>query len=157
MPDKNSARVIAHKAICEVVLQKHSLSEALFPVNQLDISFAKSLVFGSIRFYHHLNDIITPRLKKPLEKKNLDLHCLLVLGAYQIIYTDISIHAAINETVEVAKIIDKTWATGFINAVLRGIDRDQKVIIESKHFSHPSWLIKKIKKDYPEDLSLIHI
>ena len=104
MPDKNNARVIAHKAICEVVLQKRSLSEALFPVNQLDISFAKSLVFGSIRFYHHLNDIITPRLDKPLEKKNLDLHCLMVLGAYQIIYTDISRHAAINETVEVAKI-----------------------------------------------------
>ena len=72
MPDKNNARVIAHKAICEVVLQKRSLSEALFPVNQLDISFAKSLAFGSIRFYHHLNDIITPRLDKPLEKKNLD-------------------------------------------------------------------------------------
>ena len=151
MLNKDSARVIALKAICLVALEKRSLSESLFPIHGDDLSFAKSLAFGSIRFYHHLNDIITPRLKKPLEKKNLDLHCLLVLGAYQIIYTDISKHAAINETVEVAKIIDKPWATGFINAVLRGIDRDQKVIIESKHFSHPSWLIKKIKKDYPED------
>ena len=157
MPDKNNARVIAHKAICEVVLQKRSLSEALFPVNQLDISFAKSLAFGSIRFYHHLNDIITPRLDKPLEKKNLDLHCLMVLGAYQIIYTDISRHAAINETVEVARIINKKWAKGLINAILRGIDRDQKVILKSSHYSHPSWLVKKIKKDYPENYENIFI
>ena len=120
MLNKDSARVLALKAICLVALEKRSLSESLFPIHGDDLSFAKSLAFGSIRFYHHLNDIITPRLKKPLEKKNLDLHCLLVLGAYQIIYTDISRHAAINETVEVAKIIDKAWATGFINAVSKG-------------------------------------
>ena len=78
-----------------------------------------------------------------------------MLGAYQIIYTDISKHAAINETVEVAKIIDKPWATGFINAVLRGIDREQKVIIESKHFSHPSCLFKNINIDYLEDFDIL--
>ena len=130
MLNKDSARFIALKAIFLVALEKRSLSESLFPTHGDDLSFAKSLAFGSIRFYHHLNDIITPRLKKPLEKKNLDLHCWLVLVAYQIIYTDISNHAAINETVEVAKIIDEPWATGLINAFLRSIDRDQKVIIE---------------------------
>ncbi len=156
MPN-NSARLIAHNAICSIVLEKQSLSESLFPNDEAEISFAKSLVFGSIRFYHHLNDIITPRLKKPLEKKNLDLHCLLVLGAYQIIYTDISRHAAINETVEVAKFIEKPWAKGFINAILRSIDRDQKVINESTHYSHPSWLVKNIKRDYPESYENIFL
>ena len=156
MPN-NSARLIAHNAICSIVLEKQSLSESLFPNDEAEISFAKSLVFGSIRFYHHLNDIITPRLKKPLDKKNLDLHCLLVLGAYQIIYTDISRHASINETVEVAKFIEKPWAKGFINAILRSIDRDQKVINESTHYSHPSWLVKNIKRDYPESYENIFL
>ena len=151
MLNKHSARVLAHKAICLIALEKKSLSEGLFSNAEADLSFAKSLVFGSIRFYHHLNDIITPRLKKPLEKDNLDLHCLLIVGAYQIIYTDISRHAAINETVEVAKIIGKPWAKGFINAILRGIERDQKVILESTHYSHPSWFLKKLKQDYPDN------
>ena len=114
-----------------------------------DRPFAKSLVYGSIRFYHHLNDIITPRIKRPLERKNLDIHSLLVLGAYQLLYTDISSHAAINETVEVAEKIGKTWAKGFVNAILRGIDRDKDSILKIAHHSHPSWLVKKIKKDYP--------
>ncbi len=148
---KNNARLIAHHAICLIALEKQSLSESIFPNDETDLSFAKSLVFGSIRFYHHLNEIITLKLNKPLDKKNLDLHCLLVLGAYQIIYTDISRHAAINETVEVARAIEKPWAIGFINAILRSIERDQKVIHESNHYSHPSWLVKKIKKDYPND------
>ena len=157
MLNKQSARVLAHKAICLIALEKKSLSESLFLNAAADLAFAKSLVFGSIRFYHHLNDIITPRVKKPLDKENLDLHCLLVLGAYQIIYTDISRHAAINETVEVAKIIGKPWAKGFINAILRGIDRDQKVILESTHYSHPSWFLKKLKKDYPDNYQNILI
>jgi len=149
--NKDNSRVIAHKAICLVALEKQALSDTLFPAESSESPFAKSLAYGSIRFYHHLNDVITPRIKKPLEKKNLDIHSLIVLGAYQLLYTDISSHAAINETVEIAEKIGKTWAKGFVNAILRGIDRDQKSILKITHHSHPSWLVKKIKKNYPLD------
>ncbi len=157
MLNNNNARVIAHRAICLIALEKKSLSEAAFPAEANDLSFAKSLTFGSIRFYHHLNDLITPRIKKPLEKKNLDIHCLLILGAYQLIYTDISIHAAIKETVDIAEIIGKNWAKGFVNAILRGIDRDRDVILKSPHHSHPTWMVKKFKKDYPDSYQEIFI
>ena len=112
--------------------------------------FAKSLIFGTLRFYHHLNDIVTPRIHNPLEKKNLDLHCLLLLGAYQLLHSTTPTHAAINETVAVVDNIDKSWAKGFINAILRGIDREREKILASEHFSHPSWLNKKLKQDHPE-------
>lgn len=149
MLNKDSSRVIAHKAICLVALEKKTLSDELFPSESAESSFAKSLTYGSIRFYHHLNDIITPRIKKPLEKKNLDIHSLLILGAYQLLYTDISSHAAINETVEIAEKIGKKWAKGFVNAILRAIHRERDSILKTVHHSHPSWLAKKIKKDYP--------
>jgi len=155
--NKTNARATAHRAICSIVLNKQSLTDGIFPVNSDDLSYAKSLTFGSIRFYHHLNDIITPRLKRPLEKKNLDIHCLLILGAYQLIHSDTPIHAAINETVDVADVIGKPWAKGFINAILREIDRDRENIENTKHDSHPSWLIKKLKKDYPKNFQEILI
>ena len=157
MPNKTNARVIAHHAICSIVINKQSLSNDIFPVDSDDLSYAKSLTFGSIRFYHHLNDIITPYLKRPLEKKNIDIHCLLILGAYQIIHSDTPIHAAINETVGIAEVIGKPWAKGFINAILREIDRDREIIEKTKHFSHPSWLIKKLKQDYPKNFQEILI
>ena len=157
MLNKTNARATAHRAICSIVLNKQSLTDGIFPVNSDDLSYAKSLTFGSIRFYHHLNDIITPRLKRPVEKKNLDIHCLLILGAYQLIHSDTPIHAAINETVDVADVIGKPWAKGFINAILREIDRDRENIENTKHDSHPSWLIKKLKKDYPKNFQEILI
>jgi len=155
--NKTNARATAHRAICSIVLNKQSLTDGIFPVNSDDLSYAKSLTFGSIRFYHHLNDIITPRLKRPVEKKNLDIHCLLILGAYQLIHSDTPIHAAINETVDVADVIGKPWAKGFINAILREIDRDRENIENTKHDSHPSWLIKKLKQDYPKNFQEILI
>ena len=157
MLNNNNSRVIAHKAICLVALEKHTLSESLFPTENSEASFAKSLTYGSLRFYHHLNDVITPRLKKTLDKKNLDIHILMILGAYQLIYTDISTHAAINETVEVAEKIQKQWAKGLINAILRGIDRDRDEILNTTHYSHPSWLVKKIMKEYPDDYHKIFV
>ena len=157
MISNNNARVIAHSAVCLVALEKHTLSESLFPVGSSESSFAKSLTYGSLRFYHHLNEVINSRLKKPLDKKNLDIHILLILGAYQLIYTDVSTHAAINETVEVAETIKKQWAKGLVNAILRGIDRDRDEIINTAHYSHPSWLIKKIMKEYPDHFHEIFI
>jgi len=153
--NKTNARVIAHQAICSIVLKKQSLSDDIFSVESNDLSYAKSLTFGSIRFYHHLNDVITPRLKRPLEKKNLDIHCLLILGAYQLIHSDTPIHAAVNETVGVAEVIGKPWAKGLINAILRDIDRDREIIENTKHDSHPNWLIKKLKEDYSKNFQEI--
>ena len=150
MHSKINPRVIALHAICSVVLNKKSLADVELPLESTDLSFAKSLIFGTIRFYHHLNDIVTPLINKPLEKDNLDLHCLLLLGAYQLLYAGTPTHAAINETVSVAEKIEKKWAKGFINAILREIDRNHKQILTTEHFSHPSWMVKKLKQDYPD-------
>jgi len=146
--NKTNPRAIALQAICSVVLNKRSLSDVEFPLDAPDLPFAKSLIYGTLRFYHHLNDIVTPRIHNPLEKKNLDLHCLLLLGAYQLLHSTTPTHAAINETVAVADIIDKSWAKGFINAILRGVDREREKILASEHFSHPTWLNKKLKQDH---------
>jgi len=147
--------VIAHQAICLIVLKKRPLSEEVFPKDAENLPFAKSLTFGSIRFYHHLNELIITQLNKPIEKKNLDIHCLLILGAYQLVYANTPSHAAINETVSVADIIGKSWAKGLINAVLRKINSEKISAQDSANLSHPSWLIKKLKQDYPKHYNKI--
>ena len=144
--------MIAHQAICLIVLKKRPLSEEVFPENAENLPFAKSLTFGSIRFYHHLNELITAQLNKPIEKKNLDIHCLLILGAYQLVYANTPSHAAINETVSVAELLGKSWAKGLINAVLRKINNEKISVQDSPNLSHPSWLIKKLKQDHPKTI-----
>jgi len=146
----NNPRVIALEAICSVVIQKESLSNYNFSGSPSDLSLAKSLSYSTIRFYHQLNDIVSPLLKKPLDKKHIDIHCLILLGANQILFSNIPSHAAIFETVDIVNILDKSWAKGLVNALLREIDRNKDALLSSAHYSHPTWLIKKIKRYYPQ-------
>ena len=151
--NKPNTRAVALDAICSVVLDKRSLSSFVYP--DQDDALAKSLVFGTIRFYHQLNDIVTDLLNHSLEKEDLDIHCLMLLGAYQILYSKVAIHASIFETVDTLNFLDKTWAKGLVNAILRQIDRDKDSLLAQTHYSHPTWLVKKIKQNYPDDFEQI--
>ncbi len=151
--ENSNVRLVALDAICWVVLEKKSLSAFVYP--DQNSSLTKSLVFGTIRFYHQLNDIVTDLLKHSLKKEDLDIHCLILLGAYQILHSNIAAHASIFETVDVANTIDKPWAKGLVNAILRQIDRDKGKLLSEKHASHPTWLVKKIKQYYPQDFEQI--
>mgnify|MGYP000306528853 CR=1 FL=1 len=153
MENSNNVRLVALDAICWVVLEKKSLSAFVYP--DQNSSLTKSLVFGTIRFYHQLNDIVTDLLKHSLKKEDLDIHCLILLGAYQILHSNIAAHASIFETVDVTNTIDKPWAKGLVNAILRQIDRDKGKLLSEKHASHPTWLVKKIKQYYPQDFEQI--
>lgn len=151
--ETNHARSVALEVICSVVLDKRSLSSVVYHEN--DSALTKSLVFGTIRFYHQLNDIVTGLLNHSLEKEDLDIHCLMLLGAYQILYSKVAIHASIYETVNVLNALDKAWAKGLVNAILRQIDRDQEQLKKQVHYSHPTWLVKKIKQSYPDNFEQI--
>ncbi len=152
----NNARAIALEAICSVVLNKQSLSDFYFPENK-DLSLTKSLVFGTIRFYHQLNDIVSKLLNHPIKKQDLDIHCLMLLGAYQLLYSNVATHAAIFETVNVLDEIEKPWAKSLVNAILRQIDRQRDNLKKQVHYSHPSWLVKKIKNNYPDNFEQIFV
>lgn len=151
--ESNNTRLVALEAICWVVLEKKSLSAFSYP--DQNNSLTKSLVFGTIRFYHQLNDIVTHLLKHSLKKEDLDIHCLMLLGAYQLLHSNVATHASIFETVNVVNTLNKPWAKSLVNAILRQIDRNKDALLSQTHYSHPSWLVKKIKKYYPDNFEQI--
>ena len=150
---KDNDRFIALQAICWVVLEKKSLSSFAYPKEVSPLT--KSLVFGTLRFYHQLNDIVSKRLKHSLNKQDLNIHCLMLLGAYQLLHSNVASHASIFETVNIANTLNKPWAKPLINAILRAIDREKDTLKQQTHYSHPSWLLKKIKHTYPNDFEQI--
>ncbi|WP_428085920.1 16S rRNA (cytosine(967)-C(5))-methyltransferase RsmB [Candidatus Thioglobus sp.] len=151
--ENNNSRLVALEAICSVVLDKKSLSAFVYP--EQESGFSKSLVFGTIRFYHQLNDIVTDLLNHSLKKEDLDIHCLMLLGAYQLLYSKIAPHACIFETVDIVNSLDKSWAKGLVNAILRQIDRDKNKLLNQVHYSHPTWLVKKIKQNHADNFEQI--
>ena len=121
----------------------------------VDRRLCQELVYGTVRWRATLDWLIekkTPgRSQKPL------LQNLLRLGLYQIFWLErIPPHAAVNETVELARQDGGRQQAGFVNALLRGYLREfeptQRLLEELKHsqphlgFSHPEWLVARWTK-----------
>ena len=118
----------------------------------LDTPFGSQLIYGTVRHYYSLGTIIEQLIEKPLKSKDRDLFHLLLVGAYQLLHMKLPAYASINETVSACSLLGKNWAKGFINAVLRKVDRQKKEVGDSNLLkqNHPAWFVDKLKKQYPE-------
>jgi len=98
----------------EAVLRKRDVSPQ-------DRRLATELVFGVIRRQATLDALIAPHVSRPRRDVEPALWMLVRLGAYQLTFlAGMADHAAVNETVELAKRSNKRWG-GFVNAVLRKV------------------------------------
>ena len=117
-----------------------------------DRHLCQELAYGIVRWQATLDWLIArktdARTQKPV------LQNLLRLGLYQIFWLDrIPNHAAVHETVELARQSGFHSQTGFINAVLRGYLREfdvtKRLLAELKTqqphlgYSHPEWLVAR--------------
>lgn len=136
-----------------------SLSERLPPARErsCDPPLLQELVYGVCRYYNTLSWLVNRRLQKPLAAKDRDIELLLLVGVFQLLHTRIPDHAAIGETVAAARALGKDWATGFLNAVLRRIQREQDGIAaeiasasDPARLSHPQWFVDMLRTDWPQ-------
>jgi 16S rRNA (cytosine967-C5)-methyltransferase len=162
---QHSARQVAIQVVANILLQQGSLSTQLarhqHDVASEHIPLLKELCFGVCRQYPLLNSIALHLLNHPFEEKDMDLYAALLIGLYQLGYMNTPDHAAVNETVEACRILNKDWATKLINAVLRRYQREADDIIEeleampSVEYNQPKWLVKRFKKHWPEQFEQI--
>ena len=83
---------------------------------------ATELVYGVVRRQATLAACLRPHLNKTWSELEVGLRWLLLLGAYQLLFCDgIPDHAAVHETVELAKLCGHPRWTGFANALLRAL------------------------------------
>jgi 16S rRNA (cytosine967-C5)-methyltransferase len=134
------------------------LLESAFAQTRLstaDRGLCQEIVYGVVRWQATLDWLIA-RKTDGREQKSA-LQNLLRLGLYQIFWLDrIPDHAAVHETVELAKQNGLGTQAGFVNAVLRGYLREQdetkKLLAELKTtqpalgWSHPEWLVSRWQK-----------
>lgn len=83
-------------------------------------------VYGLARYANELEGVVNQLIQKPLKRKDQDIYWLILLGVFQLKYTSVAAHAAVNETVKVLKYLKKPWAKGLVNAVLRNYQRSSE-------------------------------
>jgi len=86
---------------------------------------AAELAYGSCRVLISLDHIISRHSARPIRKLDAVVRQILRVGLYQLLYLSRTPHfAAVHEAVQQAKACGRKGADGFINAVLRSIQRD---------------------------------
>ena len=105
-------------------------------------ALAKRLVFGTVQRRGTLDWIIDVHVPRRLEPQ---VRAALQLGLYQLLYTDVAPHAAVAESVELAK---PSPGAKLVNAVLRKVQRegvdlpdDDTPAGAAVRHSHPEWLV----------------
>jgi 16S rRNA (cytosine967-C5)-methyltransferase len=122
-----------------------------------DRGLVQELVYGIVRSRAALDWLIDRKTDGRPQKS--DLRQLLRLGLYQLFWLDrIPDHAAVHETVELAREFGYGPQAGFINAMLRGYGREkeatQQLLAELKisdpaiGWSQPGWLVEKWQQRY---------
>ena len=154
-----NVRICAAWVISQVVGNKRSLAAllpmALTRVDERDRGLLQELCYGTLRWYPQLQTLLEALLNKPLKAREKEVHALLLLGLYQLLYSRIPAYAAISETVSAARSIDKRWAVGLTNAVLRHFQRShdswlKKLASDANWRSaHPTWLLRRLQDDWP--------
>ena len=127
-----------------------------------DAGFATELTYGALRRQGSLDAVIKACADRPdLDSAVLDV---LRIGAYQLLFMRVPDHAAVSETVDLARKVTSVGPTKFVNAVMRKIARQdwpawlaeltegipavEKLAIE---FSYPVWVIRVLADAYKCD------
>ena len=101
--------------------------DRLFEVRERGL--ATELVYGVLRRRGRLDFALAHFCKQPLGKLEPAVLRLLRLGAYQLLELDrVPARAAVHATVELAKVLGLQRASGFVNGVLRSLDRGRATI-----------------------------
>lgn len=121
-----------------------------------DRGLVTELVYGTLRMRGFCDAAIKRHLDRALDDVDLKVLTVLRMGAYQLLIMKTPVHAAVNETVDLAKIVCGRSASSFVNAIMRRISENLEFApteIEEK-YSHPKWIISALR-DLLKDEELV--
>lgn len=157
----HAPRVLAVQALMAVAVEDQTLTQAADQAaaacgDPRDAALVKELCYGTLRWQPRLEAWLGKLLQRPMKPSDQDVKFLLLLGLYQLAYLRIPDHAAVQQTVEACRILEKSWAASLVNAVLRRFQRERAGIEAAvaddpqARYAHPQWFIDELKHDWPE-------
>lgn len=137
-----------------------SLKNALGEMDQRDKALTTEIFYGTLKYQIQLDYYIDQFSKTPVRKMKPLIRNVLRMSVYQMLYLDkIPVSAIINEAVKIVKKRKMQGLSGFVNGVLRKMDRERdslKLPSEKEglskrlsiQYAFPEWLIAMWLKDY---------
>ena len=120
-----------------------------------DAAFATELAYGTLRMQGFYDAVIESAAKRALTTLDVVVVMVLRLGSHQALAMDVSPHAAVSESVDLARRSGAARASGLVNAVMRRIvevERDQWIAKVARgeralatRTSHPQWIVDELQ------------
>ena len=123
-----------------------------------DAGLASEIVLGALRYQSQLDFLIEHFSGRAAPRLDPEVRIALRLGIYQLRYLDrVPAHAAVSQSVELAKRARRRSAAGLVNAVLRKVHRDPAPWPDrATELSHPAWLLERWERHFgPETAAKI--
>lgn len=160
------ARRVAYEVL-EAVRESDAYANLLLPtrikraaLNTADAALATELTYGTLRMQGYYDRVIALAAGRPVSEIDPAVLDVLALGTHQLLSTRVATHAAVNESVSLARQVGSRSATGFTNAVLRTISRTsaeewrERVLAEATNpddrlaaqYSHPVWVVRAFRQ-----------
>jgi len=122
------------------------LSRKVEALSEPDRRLTTALVLGTLRWQIDLDRRIRPLLKHPDAKVDSEVLIALRLGAFQLLHMErIPAHAAIYESVELAKQAGHKFASAMVNAVLRKVSTLPRSSRGDEQQAYPGWMVERWK------------
>ncbi|GMA19280.1 hypothetical protein GCM10025862_13010 [Arsenicicoccus piscis] len=123
-----------------------------------DAAFATELTYGTLRWRGFYDAVIARSTERPLDQVDPAVLDTLRLGAHQVLAMRVPVHAAVSETVGLARMVNGAGASGFVNAVLRKVSESSREEWLDRvgaddtapdhlaaRWSHPEWIVRALR------------
>lgn len=170
MAEKENIRLLALEILIEVekknIFVKDALHKLLFQkqfLSKQDRAFITRIVEGVTEYQVRLDYVINCYSKTKVNKCKPLIRCVLRMGVYQMLYMEsVPNETACDESVKLTKKKGFQNLAGFVNGVLRNIERnvdkisypteeENEVTYLSITYSMPEWIVEKILSWYGKD------
>lgn len=170
MSEKENTRLLVLETLVEIekknIFVKDSLHKLLFQkqfLSKQDRAFITRIVEGVTEYQVQLDYVINCYSKIKVNKCKPLIRCVLRMGVYQMLYMDsVPNEAACNECVKLTKKKGFQNLSGFVNGVLRNVERhvdtisypteeENELSYLSITYSMPEWIVKRMLKWYGTD------
>jgi 16S rRNA (cytosine967-C5)-methyltransferase len=146
--DRLQALLVLKKILDNKMQLSQAIQETISPL-------CKAICFGVCRQYFRLEKIAYQLLKK--RPPETEVWLAILMGLYQLQFMNKPEYATVKETVGLLDILKKTWAKGFVNAILRRYGREKDIILNKIKqdpqflYGHPTWFIQRVQSDWPQE------
>lgn len=157
MSPSATVRARAAQIVAQVATHGHSLDTLLAKETRgtpQERGLLRALCYDSVRWYLRLDALLGRLLSRPKQPLTPEMHALAIVGLCQLLYTTIPAHAAVDETVNAARVLKQPRAAPLLNAVLRRCQREAEHLLAELdrdpaiRTAHPAWLVDMLGEDW---------